>query len=452
MSIYHTSSLTTMILAAGNGKRMKSTLPKVLHPIAGKPMLRHVMDVGQSLHPIQNIVVTHPGMPPYYDHFSTVKERNDFIVQPQQLGTADAVKIGLTHVKNPDTRILILYGDTPLVTRATLERLLALKSDIALLGFEAVDPTGYGRLITKKNDQVVSIVEEKDASTAQKEITLCYSGILAISAALLSSLLAEVSNQNASQEYYLTDIIKIAASRKHSCQYIVCGQEELIGVNDRHQLLLASQLFQLRKAHEIMEKGVTLIAPETVFFAHDTQIGMDVVIHPYVTFGPGVSIGNNSVIHSFSHLEGTETGNHCSIGPFARLRPGTKLASQVKIGNFVELKQASIGKESKVNHLSYIGDATLEEDVNIGAGTITCNYNGFQKSQTSIGSHVFVGSNTALVAPLIIGDGAIIGAGSTITENIPSDAIAIARTAQTSIPSGATRYRKKYSSTSSEEE
>jgi len=433
-----------MILAAGNGKRMKSALPKVLHSVAGKPMLRHVMDLADSLHPVQNIVVTHPALQPYYHSFSNIKESADFIVQPQQLGTADAVKTGLSCLKNPDTRILILYGDTPLVTKETLQRLLELKSDLALLGFNAVDPTGYGRMITKKNDQIVAIIEEKDATSAQKALNLCYSGIMAVSAALLRELLTEVSNQNASGEYYLTDIIKFAVLKKRTCEYIVCGQEELIGVNDRHQLLLANQLFQIRKAYEVIEKGATLIAPETVFFSHDTHIGMDVLIHPYVTFGPGVSVGNNTIIHSFSHIEGASIGNHCSIGPFARLRPGTQLASQVKVGNFVELKQTVVGKGSKINHLSYIGDATLQEDVNIGAGTITCNYDGFKKSHTAIGSHVFIGSNTALVAPLIIQDGSMIGAGSTITQDIPTDTLAIARSKQISIPDGATRYRKKY--------
>ena len=443
MSIYHTSSLTTIILAAGSGTRMKSSLPKVLHPVAGKPMLRHVIDAATQILSDNTIVVVNAAMQPYYDAIETKKSSFHFVVQPKQLGTADAVKIALSRVTDKNTRILILYGDTPLITPKTLKKLMQVGGDISVLGFHAADPTGYGRLITNRHECITSIVEEKDATASEKKIDLCHSGILTAPAELLQTLLQDVTNQNAAGEYYLTDIIALAVAKKLTCRYMTCGQEELIGVNDRHQLLLANQLFQLRKAYDVIEQGATLIAPETVFFSHDTSVGTDVTIHPYVTFGPGVSIGNNTVIHSFSHIEGADIGNHCSIGPFARLRPGTELESDVKIGNFVEVKQAHIGKSSKVNHLSYIGDAILKERVNIGAGTITCNYDGFKKSQTFIEADVFVGSNTALVAPVAIGEGAIIGAGSTIVEDVPADAMALARSKQQSIASGAVLFKEK---------
>jgi bifunctional UDP-N-acetylglucosamine pyrophosphorylase/glucosamine-1-phosphate N-acetyltransferase len=443
MSIYHNLPLTTIILAAGKGTRMKSTLPKVLHAIAGKAMIRHVIDSALPLQPKQNIIVIHPEMENYRSTIKKEKEPIDFATQTQPLGTADAVKIGLKQNKASHSRVLILYGDTPLITTQTLERLLRLDTDIALLAFERTDPTGYGRVIIKKNDFIDRIVEEKDASKSERAITLCNSGILTVSSQLLLELLDEVQPNNAAGEYYLTDIISIANEKGKDCRYVLCQEEELVGVNTRAQLATANAIFQKRKANEAMANGTTLVAPETVFFSYDTRLGIDVIIHPYVTFGPKVEIGNNSVIHSFSHIEGAIIGNHCSIGPFARIRPDTIVASEAKIGNFVEIKKSIIGKASKINHLTYIGDAELKEDVNVGAGVVTCNYDGFQKSMTKIGKHVFVGSNSSLVAPITVGDNAIIGAGSTVLEDIPNDAMALSKVKQTNIPEGAKRFKEK---------
>jgi bifunctional UDP-N-acetylglucosamine pyrophosphorylase / glucosamine-1-phosphate N-acetyltransferase len=266
---------------------------------------------------------------------------------------------------------------------------------------------------------------------------------LSLSASLLSKLLQDVTPTNNAGEYYLTDIISLANKKGHSCRHITCDPQELIGVNDRHQLSQANSLFQKRKRNAALNEGVTLIDPETVFFSYDTSLGMDVTVHPYVTFGPGVEVGNNTVIHSFSHIEGAHIGNQCSIGPFARLRPETVLAPKVKIGNFVEIKKSTIGKASKISHLSYVGDSTLKENVNVGAGVVTCNYDGFNKNQTTIGKDVFVGSNSSLIAPITIGDGAIIGAGSTILENVPVDALALSKVKQTNITTGASKFKEK---------
>lgn len=443
MPIYHNLPLATIILAAGKSTRMKSSLPKVLHTMAGQPVIRHVIDATMPLNPMQTIVVVNTDMQPHYGTIKKEDESIDFAVQDEQLGTADAVRVGLGQCRHKDARILILYGDTPLITSKTLKGLLQVEADIALLAFERKDPTGYGRLITYKKDRIQSIIEEKDTTKSQRKITLCNSGILIISAGLLEELLQQVTPHNAAGEYYLTDIISLAHKKNKICRYVVCDENELVGINTRHQLAEVSQLFQKRKADHALENGVTLIAPETVFFSYDTKLGSDVTIHPFVTFGPNVEIGNSTTIHSFSHIEGAKIGNHCNIGPFARLRPDTVIAAEAKIGNFVEIKKSTIGKGSKVNHLTYIGDAELKENVNIGAGVVTCNYDGYKKHKTAIGNNVFVGSNSSLIAPIVVGDNSIIGAGSTILEDIQENAMALSKVKQTNIENGATQYKNK---------
>ncbi len=433
-------SISVIILAAGQGTRMKSNLPKVLHHVGNKPLVSHVVDATNLLPVNQRIVVANPHTAPAIEK---ILDNANVVIQQEQLGTADAVKAGLIHVSNDDDTILILYGDTPLIQPDTLEVFLNIKSDIRVLGFDTPYPHGYGRIITKDGEHILAIVEEKDASTDQKEITLCNSGIMALKASLLKSLLEDVSNNNAKGEYYLTDIINIANQRSLECKFAICDLDEVIGINDRLQLSIAETAFQTRKRKEIMLSGVTLTNPESVFFSADTQIGNDTIIEPNVTFGPKVTIESNCHIKSFSHIEEAIISDGCTIGPYARLRPGSHLEKNVKIGNFVEIKKSYLGQGAKVNHLSYIGDAKVGDAANIGAGTITCNYDGINKYQTIIGKGAFIGSNTALVAPVSIGDGALIGAGSTITNDVAKDALAVSRADQKSISQGAKKKRER---------
>lgn len=439
------ASFSTIILAAGKGTRMRSALSKVLHEIAGKPLVAHVLSSVASLHPKQTIVVIAPGMDDVQAASWREQPTCEIAIQKEQKGTGDAVSSAIPSLKGNADTILILYGDTPLMRADTLSKLLDKTSvcDIAILGMHVADPTGYGRLLADHNGMVDAIVECKDASPEQKKITLCNSGIMAVKASLLPTLLGKLTTHNAAGEYYLTDIIELANADKHRCMVVEADAEELSGINTRVQLAAAERVLQNRLRKNAMDNGATLIDPDSVFFSVDTKIGTDVVIGPNVFFGPEVTVGNNVEIRAFSHIEGATIADDVIIGPFARLRPGSELAQGSHVGNFVELKNTKLGKGAKANHLSYVGDTDVGEKANIGAGTITCNYDGINKYKTSIGAGAFIGSNSSLVAPVKIGAGAIIGAGSVITQDVADDALGITRAAQVVKPGKADAMRKK---------
>ncbi len=423
------TDIAIIVLAAGKGTRMKSAVPKVLHRAAGRSLLGHVIHAARQLSPVESAVVVGPGMEAVAAEARGMLPDARAAVQEERLGTGHAVLMAKPALAGFTGTILILYGDVPLITAESLAQLARLvdRSGIAVLGFEAQDPHGYGRLLRDAAGRVVAIREELDASPEEKAVTLCNSGIIAASSDLLWPLLDQVGNANAKGEYYLTDVVGLAAAAGAPAALAICPEAELAGVNDRLQLSgIESSLQEIyRRRH--MLAGATLTAPGTVFFSADTVIGQDVVIGPHVVFGPGVRVEDGAEIHAFSHLEGAHVGAGARIGPYARLRPGAEIGSGAHIGNFVEVKKATIGAGAKANHLSYIGDARVGPGTNIGAGTITCNYDGYDKHLTDIGANVFVGSNTALVAPVKVGDGASIAAGTVVTRNVPADALAIAR-------------------------
>ena len=424
-----------ILLAAGKGTRMNSDLPKVLHPIAGEPMLIHAMAAGASLDPERTVVVAGHGA----DQVRRAAEAFDatctVVEQAEQLGTAHAVAQAGSALTGFDGTAIVLYGDTPFIRTETLEQMQSalVSHDIVVLGFEAADPARYGRLI-RSGDALDKIVEYKDASDEERAITLCNSGVIACKSELLFDLAAAVDNNNAAEEYYLTDIIAIARARGLSATVVTCDESETLGINSRAELAQAEAAFQTRARAEALENGVTLAAPDTVFFARDTAIGRDTQVEPNVFFGPGVTVETGATIRAFSHLEGCHVSRGSIVGPYARLRPGAELAEDVRIGNFVEIKNAQLAEGAKVNHLSYIGDATVGRQTNIGAGTITCNYDGVMKHHTHIGAGAFIGSNTMLVAPVSIGDGALTGSGSVITSDVEPDALALARAPQVEKP------------------
>ena len=437
-------SIAFVILAAGQGTRMNSDLPKVLHPLGGAPLVVHALKSGAALAPEQAVVVTGHGGEAVakaargWDPDILIAE------QAEQLGTAHAVAQAKAALEGFSGDIVVLYGDTPFISGETLEALAAARAahDVVVLGFEAADPGRYGRLVTE-GDRLERIVEFKDASAAERAITLCNSGVLTADAATLFSLIDAVGNANASGEYYLTDVVGLARDRGLSAGVVVCDEAETLGINTRAELMAAEARFQARMRAEALEDGVTLIAPETVHFSHDTVIGRDAVIEPNVVFAPGVTIESGARIRSFSHLEGCHVSRGAIVGPFARLRPGAELAEEVHVGNFVEIKNAQIAEGAKVNHLSYIGDADVGEKTNIGAGTITCNYDGVFKHRTTIGRDVFVGSNTMLVAPVKLGDRSMTASGAVITTDVPDGAMAVARAPQVNKPGLAVRLMDK---------
>ena len=429
-----------VILAAGMGTRMKSARHKVLHAIAGKPMLRHLMDSLATLAPARTVVVVGALGEQVA---AEVSGRADVVQQSPQLGTGHAVQQAQDALADFDGKILVLYGDAPLVPAATMQRLLdALTDDVAIavLGFRPDDPGAYGRIIAA-DGAILKMVEYKDASPAERAETLCNSGLMAVRGRDLFALLARVTNNNAAGEYYLPDVVGLALADGRACRVIETAADEVAGANSRAELAQLETIFQRRRRAELMAAGVTMQAPETVFLCADTSIAADVAIEPFVVFGPGVTIASGTRIRAHSHIEGAEIGANCEIGPFARLRPGTRLADGVKIGNFVETKNAELGAGAKANHLSYLGDARIGAGANIGAGTITCNYDGFFKYRTTIGAGAFIGSNSALVAPVTIGDGAIVAAGSTVTRDVAGDALALVRPEQTEKPGWAARFR-----------
>ncbi len=428
-------SIALVILAAGKGTRMNSEIPKVLHPIAQIPMLAHTMRSGAVLSPERTVIVTGHGSEAVAKAASEEGETASVIEQTEQLGTAHAVAQAREALEGFSGDVVVLYGDTPFLQPETLERMVAARkgNDLVILGFEAADPGRYGRLVMN-GEALERIVEYRDASDDEKNITLCNSGLLACDAKTLFSLIDAVGNDNASGEYYLTDVVEIARDRGLDVSAVTCDEVETLGVNSRADLAMADEVFQSRARAELLEMGVTLMAPDTVYLAADTVIGRDTVIEPNVVFGLGVTVESGATIRAFSHLEGCHVSCGAIVGPYARLRSGAELAENTRIGNFVEVKNAEISEGAKVNHLSYIGDASVGAASNIGAGTITCNYDGVMKHRTTIGENVFVGSNTMLVAPVTLGNGSMTATGTVVTRDVEPDALAVARARQDNKP------------------
>ncbi|MEO0399257.1 MAG: bifunctional UDP-N-acetylglucosamine diphosphorylase/glucosamine-1-phosphate N-acetyltransferase GlmU [Pseudomonadota bacterium] len=437
--------LAAIVLAAGHGTRMKSETPKVLHAIAGRSMLAHVMAAADALSPVRCAVVIGDHAPSVGDAARSIDPEVFIGVQAPPRGTGDAVMKAEPVLDGFEGVVLVLYADTPFVRPKTLAAMAAeieAGAGVAVLGFRPADPGAYGRLKCAPDGALEAIVEAKDATPDELAISLVNSGVMAFEAGFLRCGLPQLSPENAKNEYYLTDLVAIARAEGLRAAVVEAAPDEVMGVNARDELAAAEAVYQSRRRAAAMADGVTLIDPETVYFSYDTDIAADVVIEPNVYFGPGVRVEAGVRIKAFSHIEGASIGAGAQIGPFARLRPGADLSADVKVGNFVEIKKAALGPGAKVSHLSYIGDATVGADANIGAGTITCNYDGYNKHLTEIGEGAFIGSNTALVAPLTIGAGAYVGSGSVITKNVAADALAVARGRQSDIPGWAARLRR----------
>ncbi len=433
------ASLACIILAAGQGTRMRSAKAKVLHDVAGFPMITHVRRTCEALIPYKIVGVIGPDAPEVGEAVAP----HASVIQKERKGTAHAVLAAKDELRGFQGRVLVVYGDTPLLRPETLSALVGQKAPVSVLTFEPSDPAQYGRVFLSGEGLVEQIVEYADANAAQRAHTLCNAGVMAFDSDVLWQILSEIKPHNAKGEFYLTDAVAIARAKGLACGYVKGEAEEVLGINSRVELASAEQIMQKRLRQALMEQGVTLINPDTVHLCADTRIAPDVTIHPYVVFGTSVVVDEGVDILSFSHLEGVRVKKGARIGPYARLRPGTIVGEGAHIGNFVEIKKANIETGAKINHLTYVGDARVGARTNIGAGTITCNYDGFHKHHTDIGSDVFVGSDTALVAPIKIGDRATIAAGSTITENVPEDSLAIARTKQSNKDGWAKRFRDK---------
>jgi bifunctional UDP-N-acetylglucosamine pyrophosphorylase/glucosamine-1-phosphate N-acetyltransferase len=440
--------VSVIVLAAGQGTRMNSDRPKVLHPLAAAPLLHHALTTAGTLDPARIVVVTGHAAAEVAAAAAAWSDRVETVVQDPQLGTGHAVAQAAPLLAGCDGEAIVLYADTPLIREATLRAMLDARSRhaVVVLGFHARDPGRYGRLVTK-GDDLLAIREFKDASPAEQAIGLCNSGVICAEAKTLFALAAEVGNDNAAGEYYLTDIVERARARGLSAGVVICDEAETLGVNTRAQLAEAEAAFQARARAAALDTGVTLTAPETVFFALDTHVGRDAVIGPNVLFGPGVTVESGAEIKGFCHLEGCHISRGATVGPFARLRPGAELAEDVHVGNFVEIKNAILDEGVKVGHLTYLGDAHVGERANIGAGTVTCNYDGVMKHRTMIGKRAFIGSDTMLVAPVTVGDGALTASGSVITEDVPPGAVAIGRARQVTKPGLAARMFEKFKST-----
>lgn len=431
-----------IILAAGQGTRMNSDLPKVLHKVAGAPLLHHAMAAGAALAPERVVVVAGHGAEAVEKAALAFDETVATVRQEQQLGTGHAVAQALPALQGFEGTVIVLYGDTPFIRPETLDAMLVSGADVTVLGFQAGDPGRYGRLIAQ-DGALERIVEYKDATGAERAITLCNSGVVAVDARLLGELVAGLTNDNAAGEYYLTDIVAAARARDLDARVVTCDEAETMGVNTRAELARAEAAFQTRARAEALETGVTMTAPETVFFALDTVVGRDATIGAHVIFGPGVTVESGAEILPFCHLEGCHISRGARVGPFARLRPGAELAEEVHVGNFVEIKNAILDEGVKVGHLTYLGDAHVGEHTNIGAGTVTCNYDGVMKHRTEIGAHAFIGSDTMLVAPVRVGARALTGSGSVITEDVPDGALALGRARQVTKPGLAVRLFEK---------
>jgi bifunctional UDP-N-acetylglucosamine pyrophosphorylase/glucosamine-1-phosphate N-acetyltransferase len=438
--------LAAIVLAAGKGTRMKSDLHKVLHPIAGRPMLMHLLASLDGVRPARTVVVVGSGR----EQLEKALSDRDAVlaVQDPQLGTGHAVQQAEAALAGFEGDVLILYGDVPFVSTATMERLVARLHDgdapaAVVLGFRPADPAAYGRVIADEAGRIAKMVEYKDASEAERAVTLCNSGLMAVRSSDLFALLARVTNDNAAGEFYLPDIVMLADADGRTSAVIETDAAEVAGINSRAELAEQELAWQQRRRAQAMSDGVTLIAPDSVWFSYDTVLGRDVTVEPNVWFGPGVTVEDGVVIHGFSHLEGARVATGAEVGPYARLRPGADLGPRSKVGNFVEVKNSRLGEGAKANHLSYLGDAEIGAGANIGAGTITCNYDGFFKYKTEIGAGAFIGSNSALVAPVEIGDGAIVGAGSVVTKDVEADALALVRPDQRSLSGWAKRFREQ---------
>jgi bifunctional UDP-N-acetylglucosamine pyrophosphorylase/glucosamine-1-phosphate N-acetyltransferase len=435
-----------VILAAGQGTRMRSDTHKVLHPIASRPLLLHLLERVDALGADKRVVVVGKGR----EQVENAIAGRDATValQAEQKGTGHAVQQAQRALEGYDGPVLILYGDTPFVEAETLRRMLdRLDGEggpgVVVLASCPADPAKYGRIILGQGDRIAKMVEYRDATEEERAVGLCNSGMMAVRGKDLFRWLGEVGNDNAAKEYYLPDIVNIAAAEGREAVVIEGDPYETAGVNSRAELAHLELEWQRRRREEMLDQGATLIDPESVWFAYDTRLARDVTVEPHVVFGPGVEVAEGAVIKAFSHIEGAIIGAKASVGPFARIRPGTRLAERTKVGNFVELKKAQVAEGAKVNHLSYVGDAEVGAKANIGAGTITCNYDGFGKYRTVIGAGAFIGSNTALVAPVTIGDGAVVGAGSVITEDVEADALAVERNEQKGVAGWAKRFRER---------
>jgi bifunctional UDP-N-acetylglucosamine pyrophosphorylase/glucosamine-1-phosphate N-acetyltransferase len=435
-----------VILAAGQGTRMRSDTHKVLHPIASRPLLLHLLDTVDRIGAKRRVVVVGKGR----DQVEKALEGRDVTVghQAEQKGTGHAVLQAKAALDGYEGAVLVLYADTPFVEAATLERMLDRLDGgdgpgVVVLASCPEDPAAYGRIILGQGDRIAKMVEYRDATEEERAVRLCNSGMMAVRSDDLFRWLGQVTNDNAAGEFYLPDIVNIAATEGREAVVIEGDAYETAGVNSRAELAHLELEWQRRRREQALQEGATLIDPESVWFAYDTKLGRDVTVEPHVVFGPGVEIADGATIKAFSHIEGASIGAKAAIGPFARIRPGTSLADHTKVGNFVELKKATVGVGAKVNHLSYVGDAKIGEHSNIGAGTITCNYDGFGKYRTVIGAGAFIGSNTSLVAPVTIGDGAVVGAGSVITADVEADSLAIERSEQKGIAGWASKFRER---------
>jgi bifunctional UDP-N-acetylglucosamine pyrophosphorylase/glucosamine-1-phosphate N-acetyltransferase len=438
----------SVILAAGEGTRMKSAMPKVLHPIAGLPMVAHVVRAAEAAGSGDLALVIGHGADEMRKATQKFAPKAETFVQDKRLGTAHAVLAARDAISKGYDDVLVMFGDTPLIdpevlTAARLK--LAEGAAVVVVGFLTSNPSGYGRLI-EKGGKLVAIREEKDCTDEEKKITFCNGGLMAVAGKHALQLLDQVGNNNAKGEYYLTDIVEIAGGQDLDVVSAEAGFENVLGINNRAELAAAEGIWQTRRRHRAMLSGVTLIAPETVFFSYDTEIGADTVVEPNVWFGPGVKIATGAKIHAFSHIEGATIASNCDVGPYARLRPGADLKQKAKVGNFCEVKQATIEEGAKVNHLSYIGDARVGAGANIGAGTITCNYDGYSKFFTDIGEGAFIGSNSSLVAPVTVGKGCYVASGSVITESVPDDALAFGRARQRTLPGKGKELRERFAS------
>lgn len=442
-------SISTIILAAGQGTRMRSKLPKVMHEIASRSMIGHIFDMIKKLDNDEVITVIGPNMEVLRKHVLSEYTAAKSVIQKERLGTGDAVKVGMKEIQG-DSHILVLYGDTPFIAASTIQKMRVLlenhpKNALVVLGFEVSTPNEYGRLITNKDGSLEKIVEFLDCTPEQKRVTLCNSGVMLINKEYVKDLLSSIKNNNSKKEYYLTDLVGIAKSKELQCQYVSVSEEEALAVNSRDELAEAEMVMQNKLREKFINEGVTLIDRDTVYFAEDTEIEPDVTIYPNVFFGRGVKIKSGAVVKSFSNIEGAEIGKGATVGPFANLRPGTVLGEKTKVGNFVEVKNSEIGSGAKASHLSYLGDSIVGSGSNIGAGTITCNYDGVKKNQTKIGENAFIGSNSALVAPVNIGSGAIVGAGSVITSDVEDNSLSVARSKQKNYPGRAQQLNNQNS-------
>jgi bifunctional UDP-N-acetylglucosamine pyrophosphorylase/glucosamine-1-phosphate N-acetyltransferase len=437
-------SSLTVVLAAGEGTRMRSSLPKVLHPVAGQSLLAHVLNAAAAGEGSSLAVVIGPDHEAVAAEARRLRPDAQTFVQRERLGTAHAVLAAREALVRGADDLLVVFGDTPLISAEAFARMrapLRQGAALAVLGFQAADPTGYGRLVVE-NGKLIAIREHADSSAVERGITLCNAGVMAFDGRSALAIIEKIGNSNAKGEYYLTDAVSIVRDLGLEAVVIETSEDEVRGINTKAQLAEAEAVMQARLRRQALEAGVTLIAPDTVYLAADTTFGKDVTIEPFVVIGPGVSIADGTVIHSFSHIVEARIGKKVSVGPYARIRPGTSLGDGARIGNFVETKAATLEAGVKVNHLSYVGDAHVGANSNLGAGTITCNYDGFSKHKTLIGEGAFIGTNSSLVAPIKIGNGAYIGSGSVITKDVPDDALAVERSQQTIREGGAKRYRE----------